>query len=325
MWTTPCVLNATTFLAQFDAPVQSPPAFPRVHWYEVKTKRILIAAIASTALAYAAAKNFSGAEALALTGKSVAFGPRHSGSPAMIRQRAWIMQILGTTGCELRSDAFTAVTPDGPVAFENIICRFPGKSGKALAITGHYDTKKKARFVGANDGGSSTGFLLELARTLQGRPRIDDVYIVFFDGEEAVREEWTDSDSLYGSRHLAQKWSQDGTNARLKALINVDMIGDKVFQIVWEENSASSLRNLVWGVADSLGYKQYFPRKGGPVADDHMPFLLAGVRALDIIDFQSQSTFWHTTEDTMDKLSARSFDIVGAVILKSVEQLETQK
>lgn len=272
----------------------------------------------------AAGKNFSGASALALTGKAVAFGPRHSGSPAMLRQRAWIKQTLSTTGCTLSTDAFTAPTPDGPVAFENVICRFPGKSGKAIAVTGHYDTKKMANFVGANDGGSSTGFLLELAATLQGRPRQDDIILVFFDGEEAVRE-WTDSDSLYGSRHLATKWQQDGTIQKLKALLNVDMIGDKNFRLVWEENSAPSVRNLVWGAADSLGFSAFFPRRGGPVADDHMPFLLAGVRALDLIDFESQSTFWHTPQDTMDKLSARSFDILGTVLLRSLELLEQQK
>jgi glutaminyl-peptide cyclotransferase len=279
--------------------------------------------LALTALS-ASARNFSGESALALTGKAVAFGPRHSGSAAMNQQRAWIKQLLASSGAEISSDRFTSQTPDGPVTFENLIAKFPGKSGKAIAITGHYDTKKMPGFVGANDGGSSTGFLLELAATVKGRVRTDDLYLVFFDGEEAVRE-WTDTDSLYGSRHLAEKWTADGTNRRLKALINVDMIGDKNFRLVWETNSAASLRNLVWGVADSLGYSAAFPRQGGPVTDDHMPFLTAGVRALDLIDFDSQGTFWHTTRDTMDKLSARSFDILGTVILKVIEQLELQK
>ncbi len=288
------------------------------------TPRLLAVSLLTATLSLAAGKNFSGADALAATGKAVAFGPRHSGSPAMARQRAWIKQTLATRGCTLSVDAFTAPTPDGPVAYENIICRFPGKSGKAIAVTGHYDTKKMPGFVGANDGGSSTGFLLEFAATLQGRPRVDDVIIVFFDGEEAVRD-WTDSDSLYGSRHLAAKWQSDGTNAKLKALLNVDMIGDKNFRLVWEENSASSVRNLVWGAADSLGFSSGFPRQGGPVADDHMPFLLAGVRAVDLINFSSQSTFWHTAKDTMDKLSARSFEIVGTVLLRSLELLEQQK
>src|SRR5262249_39908241 len=158
-------------------------------------------------------------------------------------------------------------------------------SGKAIAITGHYDTKKMANFVGANDGGSSTGFLLELAAVLQGQPRTDDVYVVFFDGEEAFHD-WTDTDSIYGSKHLAQKWSADGTNAKLKALINVDMIGQKNLHVVYEMKSASTLRNLVWSTAQGMGYAAQFPRSGGgEVADDHVPFLEAGVRALDIIDF----------------------------------------
>ena len=228
-------------------------------------RRTLAIAILTAACSMAApTKNFSGESALALTGKAVAFGPRHSGSAAMSQQRSWIKQFLAGKGAEVTSDKFTAMTPDGSVNFENLIARFPGKSGKAIAVTGHYDTKKMKDFVGANDGGSSTGFLLELAAALQGRPRVDDIYLVFFDGEEAVRD-WTDSDSLYGSRHLAEKWTADGTNGKLKALINVDMIGDKNFQVVWEQNSASSIRNLVWGVADSLGFTASFPRQGGPV------------------------------------------------------------
>src|ERR1700734_60083 len=152
----------------------------------------------------ASAKNFSGADAFALTRQAVALGPRPDGSPAIAKLRAMIRQHLATLGCEVISDPFTARTPDGPLAMENIIAKFPGKSGRAIAITGHYDTKKLANFVGANDGGSSTGFLLELAATLQGRPRTDDVYVVFFDGEEAIHE-WTNTDSIYGSRPLAGK------------------------------------------------------------------------------------------------------------------------
>ena len=270
------------------------------------------------------AKNFSGAEAFAFTRDAVALGPRPDGSPAIAKLRATIKQQLAMRGCEVISDRFTATTPDGPVAMENIIAKFPGKSGRAIAVTGHYDTKKMSNFVGANDGGSSTGMLLEFAVALQGRPRVDDVYLVFFDGEEAIRE-WTDTDSLYGSRHLAAKWSEDGTNRRLKALINVDMTGDKNLRLVYDANSAASLRNLVWDVADSLGDAAAFPRQPSSIEDDHIPFLKAGVRAVDLIDFESQSTFWHTPQDTMDKLDPHSFDVIGAVVMKSIEELEQQK
>lgn len=207
---------------------------------------------------------------------------------------------------------------------ENIIAKFPGNSGRAIAITGHFDTKKMDNFVGANDGGSSTGFLLELAAVLKGRPHADDIYLVFFDGEEAVHD-WTDTDSVYGSRHLAQKWTTDGTNRKLKALINIDMIGDKDIHILWDTNSAASLRTQFWDAADSLGYRQYFPREGGPIEDDHMPFLTEGVRALDVINFSSQSSFWHTPKDTMDKLSAQAFEVVGNVVVKVLSELDAQQ
>jgi Zn-dependent M28 family amino/carboxypeptidase len=270
------------------------------------------------------AKNFDGTEAFEFTRQAVALGPRPDGSPAIAKLRALIKQQLATRGCEIVSDRFTAPTPDGAIPMENIIAKFPGKSGRAIAITGHFDTKKMENFVGANDGGSSTGVLLEMAAALQGRARTDDIYLVFFDGEEA-RRDWTDADSLYGSRHLAAKWSADGTNRRLKALINVDMTGDKNLRVWWDTNSAASLRGLIWDIADSLGYSAAFPRQGGGIDDDHMPFLNAGVRAADLIDFDSQNTFWHKPADTMDKLSARSFEIIGAVLMKTIEELEQQK
>jgi glutaminyl-peptide cyclotransferase len=270
------------------------------------------------------ARTFSGAEAFAYTGRAVGFGPRPDGSEAIAGLRAYIRKQLAGCGCEVTADRFTAQTPDGPLPMENIIVRFPGKSGRAIAVSGHYDTKKMAGFVGANDGGSSTGFLLELAAVLKGRVRTDDIYLVFFDGEEAVRE-WSDTDSVYGSRHLAEKWTADGTNRKLKALINVDMIGDKNFRLVWETGSTPSLLSLVWDIADSLGYSAAFPRQGGPVSDDHMPFVNAGVPALDLIDFESQSTFWHTPEETMDKLSPKSFEILGQVVIEAISRLESRK
>jgi glutaminyl-peptide cyclotransferase len=272
------------------------------------------------------ARTFSGTSALNFTAKAVAFGPRASGGAANEKLRTYIHERLATCSCEVSSDSFTAQTPDGPVAMENIIARFPGKSGRAIAITGHFDTKKMTNFVGANDGGSSTGILLEMARVLAGRPRVDDLYLVFFDGEEAVRE-WTATDSVYGSRHLAHKWTADGTNRRLKALINVDMTGDKDLDIVDEYSSSASLRKLVWDTADTLGYNALFLRQPASVEDDHLPFLQEGVRALDIIDFNfgPQNAYWHTPQDTMDKLGAHSFEVIGNVLMRVIPQLEAEK
>ena len=209
----------------------------------------------------------------------------------------------------------------------NVIAKFPGTSGKAIAITGHYDTKRMplVNFVGANDGGSSTGFLLEMAHVVARIKHADDIYLVWFDGEEAVAQ-WTAADSCYGSRHLAERWSSDGTLSRIKALINVDMIGDKALDIMPDTRSSAPLRALIWKAADELGDGQHFLRQGGDIEDDHLPFVNAGVNAVDIIDFDygPQNAYWHTGKDTMDKLSAQSFQVVGDVLLKSISSLGAQ-
>jgi glutaminyl-peptide cyclotransferase len=269
------------------------------------------------------AADFSGASAFRYTQAAVAFGPRPSGSAANRELQAYIRTQLRMLKCEMTEDPFVAKTPKGDIPMTNIIAKFPGRSGHAIVVTGHFDTKlfPGRKFVGANDGGSSTGLLLELARDLNGTTRVDDVYVVFFDGEEAVND-WTESDSVYGSRHLAYKWKADGTLARIKALINVDMIGDKSLGVLIEENSTASLRKLVWNAASELGYKAYFLDSGEKVDDDHMPFLKLGVPSLDIIDFDYDP--WHKDSDTMDKLSAKSLEIVGSVVLESVHRLERQ-
>jgi len=275
--------------------------------------------------AAAAAADFSGTSALRFTAKAVSFGARPPGSEASRRLQAYIVRELKKTGCEVIEDAFTAQTPAGPLAMKNLIARFPGRSGRAIAITGHYDTKLMPGrpFVGANDGGSSTGFLLEMARVLAGRPRQDDIYLVWFDGEEAVAT-WSDTDGLYGSRHLARRWLTDGTAARLKALINVDMIGDKDLGILREAYSSAPLLRLVWETARELGYGRHFLEVEGAIEDDHAPFARMGVPAVDLIDYDygPDNSYWHTEKDTMDKLSARSLEAVGRVVLAVVRRLE---
>ncbi len=271
----------------------------------------------------APAREFSGTRALEFTRKAVEFGPRPPGSAALHKLQAYILAELKLRRCQIVQDDFTATTPHGPIAMKNILARFPGKSGRAIVFSGHYDTKLLPGFVGADDGGSSTGFLLEMATALQGEPRKDDVYLVFFDGEEAIRQEWAGTDNLYGSRHLAEKWAADGTIGRIKALINVDMIGDKNLDIMREQNSSPALRKLVWDTAERIGYGKYFLPDGGPTEDDHTPFLSLGVNALDLIDFDYPP--WHTPQDTMDKLSAHSFQVVGDVLLEVLKQLEEMR
>jgi glutaminyl-peptide cyclotransferase len=270
---------------------------------------------------------FSGTAALAYTVRAVGFGQRPSGSDAIAKLRTWIVNEVKPTGAEINLDAFTAFTPAGSVPMANIVARFPGTSGKAIVITGHYDTKRipLMNFVGANDGGSSAGFLVELARALAHEKRKDDVYVVWFDGEEAVAQ-WSATDSCYGSRHLAEKWAAAGVLPKIKALINVDMIGDKNLDIVQDSNSSASLRKLVWRTADELGYGRYFLKTEGAIDDDHVPFVSAGVNALDLIDFNygPNNAYWHTDKDTTDKLSARSLQIVGDVVVKSIGAIEGQ-
>ncbi|HEX4771050.1 MAG TPA: M28 family peptidase [Bryobacteraceae bacterium] len=243
----------------------------------------------------------------------------------MQRLRAWITSQLSPLGGQLIPDTFDAQTPDGMRRMSNIILKFPGSSGKAVVISGHYDTlyKPMLQFVGANDAGSSTGFLVEVARVLARSKHPDDLYIVFFDGEEAIRE-WTETDSLYGSRHLAAKWGADGTLSRIKALINVDMIGDANLDILNDDNSSQPLRALMWQAANKLGDGKYFLRQRSGIDDDHIPFVQAGVNALDIIDYDygPQNSYWHTAADTMDKLSAHSLQVVGDVVMEMVEEIE---
>ena len=287
-------------------------------------KKILLILAALWLPLAAQAHEFSGARAMEYTRKIVAFGPRPPGSAALRNLRAFILaQLKLVRGCQVTEDSFTAHTPAGTVPMANIIARFPGNSGRIVALTGHYDTTKMAgvRFVGADDGGSSTAFLLEMAETLEGLPHSDDIDLVWFDGEEAFGE-WSDTDSLYGSRHLAERWTADGTIGRIKALINVDMIGGKDLRIMNEENSSPVLRKLIWSTAEHFGYGKYFDKGEGSTDDDHMPFVKLGVNAVDLIDFDtSKKTYWHTPQDTLDKLATHSFEVLGAVLTEVLKQL----
>ena len=268
---------------------------------------------------------FNGTAALAYTRHATSFGERPSGSEALARTRAWIMSELKPLGGELSLDAFTAQTPAGPLQMANILLKFPGTSGKRVVITGHYDTKKIpiVHFVGANDAGSSTGFLIEFAKVAAGLKHADDIFIIFFDGEEALGE-WSDTDSRYGSRQIAAKWLADGTLPRIEALINVDMVGDKYLDISNDSNSSESLRAEVQKIAAKLGDSKFFRTEPGGIDDDHKPFGDLGVSVIDIIDldYGPNGSYWHTAQDTMDKLSAHSLQVVGDVVLELVKELE---
>jgi hypothetical protein len=292
------------------------------------TQALILTVVSAACAGQSAPADYAGLgeRALDYTRQVVELGPRPAGSEANRRQQELIVEALKQSGCTIAEDAFTANTPLGPRPMKNILCDFPGASGRVIAVTGHYDTlaRPDLHFVGANDGGSSTGLLLALAGQLAGRERKDTVRLVFFDGEEAAVE-WRDGDHTYGSSRLAQQWAADGTAETIAALINVDMIGDADLELLYEGNSTPWLRDLVVSVAQRLGYGARFPR-GSPlyVEDDHIPFLQRGIPAVDLIDFDYglYNRYWHTENDTLDKLSAESFAVMLHVLDETILELE---
>jgi glutaminyl-peptide cyclotransferase len=260
-----------------------------------------------------------GAAALRHVERLVAIGPRVAGSAGAERARGYIVGELRRLGIEPEVQGFEGTTPQGPMRMANIIARLPGRRPDVVILAGHYDTKlfNSFRFVGANDGGSSAGLLIELARRLVKAPREYTVWVVWFDGEEA-RETWTSTDSLYGSRHLAVELERTGQLPR--AVVLMDMIGDRDLNIRRDTYSTPWLTDILWASAARLGHARYFLSEPMPVEDDHVPFLKAGVAAALLIDFDYPP--WHTADDTLDKVSARSLAVVGDVVLDALPSIE---
>ncbi len=256
--------------------------------------------------------------------KLVGFGPGRLDPPAIARSQAYIAGVLKELGLQVEHQDFLANTPNGPVSMKNIVGK-TGRSGKPVVILGsHYDTKlmMNAAFVGANDGGSSTGLLLELARVLSKRQNAFTIWFVFFDGEEAQRE-WSETDSLYGSRYFVEKLKTDGQTGAIKALILMDMIGDRDLKLENDTSSTPSLMDLVRRSAAGLGYSKYMAASQKGMVDDHLPFIRAGIAAVDLIDYDYgfNNSFWHTSNDTLDKISPRSLKIVGDIVVRTLESL----
>jgi glutaminyl-peptide cyclotransferase len=254
----------------------------------------------------------------------VAFGPRPAGSPANDKTRAYIISTLGKSGYTAVEQPFDTTTPVGPVKMANIVATLPGERPERIAIASHFDTKpiNEFRFVGANDGGSSTGALLELARVLKARPKPRfTIEFLFFDGEEAYGE-WRDPNHTYGSRHYVTAARAAGTLAGLKALILLDMIGDRALNLRRDTNSATWLTDIFWATAKRLGHGANFLDEPFPVEDDHIPFVKAGVPSVDLIDLDYPA--WHTAGDTLDKVSAGSLQIVGDVVLAALPEVEAR-
>ena len=250
----------------------------------------------------------------------VGFGPRPAGSDAIEKTRAYIVAELQKAGLRPQLDEFEASTPRGFRRMVNIRAVRPGAKPSIIALTGHYDTKLfDFPFVGASDGGSSAAWLLEMARATANLKIDNTLEFIFFDGEEAVVE-WTADDSVYGSRYDVDRRYREGSLQQLKALILVDMIGDKNLNIRKETQSTDWLKTIIWNTAASLGYTREFPNENLEVADDHVPYLKAGISSVDLIDFDYPP--WHTAEDTLDKTSGRSLKIVGDVVYFSLPEID---
>jgi glutaminyl-peptide cyclotransferase len=267
--------------------------------------------------------------ALQYTREVTAFGERYMGNENHKKLERYIYGHL--KGDQVEDDAFTADTVEGKFPVRNIIAKFPGTKDGIIVIMGHYDTNywlRNTGYVGANDGGSSTAILLEFANQLRGggpgKTRDGySVWLVWTDGEEAVKT-WSDTDSLYGARHLAEKWEKDGTLNKIKALMVMDMIGDADLNIDRNSNCTPWLLDLIYAAAVRGGYQSHFYAREGAIQDDHLPFVKRGVPSADVIDldYGYNNVFHHTPQDTMDKLSPKSLEIVGNTILETVHLLD---
>jgi Zn-dependent M28 family amino/carboxypeptidase len=284
---------------------------------------LLLALIVAVGPAHA--QSFNAARAMQYTREVVALGPRPIGSTNHKKLENYIAAHLKSD--QVEDDAFVADTPEGKFPVRNIIAKFPGTREGIIVIAGHYDTNYPLRnsgYVGANDGGSSTAILLELANQFRGKKRAGySVWLLWTDGEEAVRN-WTATDSLYGVRHLAEKWQNDGTLKNIKAFLLADMIGDADLNVDRDSNSTPWLEDMVYHAATQLGYQSHFFARTITVEDDHLPFVERGVPSADLIDldYGYGNVFHHTSQDTLDKLSPKSIEIVGKVILATVQMLD---
>jgi glutaminyl-peptide cyclotransferase len=283
--------------------------------------------------------DFDGERALEHVRKQVEFGPRPAGSAELEKARKYIIDQLQSYGLKVMTDEFHPATPIGDRKMVNITAELPGESGDVIIISSHYDTKlfKEFKFVGANDGGSSTGALIELARVMAAnkqRPKLT-YWFVFFDGEESFCKEWDEChnpnpadpdsplpDNTYGSGRYVRSLMDKNELKRVRAMILLDIIGYKNLKLGRDDMSTTWLVDTVWQTAKQLGYSPPFVNeREGIGGDDHEPFLRAGIDSLDIIQL-STYPYWHTKDDTLDKISAQSLKIVGDVVVNSLPKIE---
>jgi glutaminyl-peptide cyclotransferase len=261
-------------------------------------------------------EEISGEKAFAHVQRLVDFGPRPAGSTALEKSRGYIEDQLRRSGWQITRQAFSDDTPRGKIQFVNLIAQFSGagRLAPSFFLCSHYDTKlfDTFRFVGADDGGSSTGLLLELARVIGEHPNLGRrIELVFFDGEEAF-EQFSQTDGLYGSRYFARQLQRGGAKQFRGGLL-FDMVGDRSLGITLPADSPVEMARDIFAAAEALKLRRYFTYLGRDLLDDHVPLTAIGIPTIDIIDFDFP--WWHTADDTIDKISPQSLQIVGSVAL----------
>ena len=266
-------------------------------------------------------EDFSGEKALAHVQAMVDFGPRPPATEAIEKTRAYLIKQLEAAGWKVEQQNFSDDTPRGKVQFVNLIATFGSQPAPSFLVCSHYDTKTfdNARFVGANDGGSSTGILVELARVLAERPELaKKIELVFFDGEEAYVA-FTDSDGLYGSRYFAKQLVAQDKAKQFRGGVLFDMVGDKSLTITLPPDSPAELARDIFASSDALDLRKHFTYFESDITDDHTPLNAIGIPVIDLIDFDYPP--WHTPDDTIDKLSAESLRVTGAVACYFLSEL----
>ena len=301
----------------------------------------LLAQLAATVLlavpSYTASLHeaFNAQQSYAYTAKIAGFGERPPGSAGHRKTEELIRQVLQKDGARIEADDFTASTPRGPVPVHNIIGKFnvtADPKQPIFILAGHYDTLFQPGFIGANDGASSTAILLAFADALAAQKTKMQIWLLWTDLEEAIQS-FNGDDGLYGSRHFAKKLTTTGTAARVRGFFLLDMIGDKDLGVARETGSARWLQDYISEAAKHLNYSQYFFRYESSIIDDHVPFIQAGIPAVDVVDamygrmgpgLDGMGEFHHANTDTLDKVSAHSLEVVGRTILLTVELLDAQ-
>lgn len=305
---------------------------------------LLVPAVCCTAVhAQRASAKFSGEAAYRLTEQFLAVAPhRWVGSPGHAKAEQFIRDHFKPEAAKghFEADTFGANTPIGLYTMTNFIVKYPGKKDGIIVIASHYETNYPLRdinFVGANDGACTTALLIELGDYLRAHPPQGySVWLVFDDGEEAIANppynanQWSDSNSLYGTRHLAAKWSQDGTIGKIKAFMVADMIGAKGLNINHDDNSTPWLLDLLKTAAKNTGHSSSIFKNETAVDDDHIPFRQRGVPVLDLVDIdygppteqRPEGSYHHTALDTLDKVSAHSLQVSGDIFIEMIRLID---